>query len=60
MPEQTTERGPQYHTRNFPDTRSEDYLLTCYTCGTPVHIHNGVEQPHRCRIDLDAQRNKIT
>jgi hypothetical protein len=60
MPEQTAERGPQYHTRNFPDTPSEDYLLNCYVCGAPVHIHKGEEQPHRCRIDLDQQRNRST
>jgi hypothetical protein len=56
----TVKEPPQYHTRNFPQTDNPDYYLNCYTCGQPVHIHDGAEQPHRCRIDLDAQLNRIT
>ena len=26
-------------------------------CGATVQVVDGVQQPHRCRIDLDAQRN---
>jgi hypothetical protein len=51
---------PRYHTRNHPATDNPHYLLNCYVCGTPVHIDKGVEQPHRCRIDLDRQKNRLT
>lgn len=51
---------PRYHTRNHPETNNPHYVLNCYVCGGPVHIIEEAEQPHRCRIDLDAQKNRIT
>lgn len=40
--------------------RTDDYSLNftklCMVCGATVTYADGQEQPHRCRIDLDAKR----
>ena len=32
------------------------FTFTHGVCGATVHVVDGIQWPHRCRIDLDAQR----
>lgn len=34
----------------------DTFTCLCVTCGSTVQVTGGREQPHRCRIDLDAQK----
>jgi hypothetical protein len=38
---------------------SLDFTKTCNVCGETVTVAGGIVQPHKCRIDLDAQRNPM-
>lgn len=35
---------------------TDTFTFDCKVCGATVHVEEGQRQPHRCRIDLDAQR----
>lgn len=35
-----------------------DFTFLHKVCGARVWVKQGQEQPHRCRIDLDAQRRR--
>lgn len=28
------------------------FTCTCRTCGAEIHVIDGVEQPHRCRVEI--------
>jgi hypothetical protein len=43
-------------TLNLPEGVHDTFTHRCVTCGATVHVEHGETQPHRCRIDLDAQR----
>lgn len=44
--------------RAFPlgDGVTDTFSFTCHVCGETVDVDKGKVQPHRCRVDLDAQR----
>lgn len=35
---------------------SLNFSHPCHFCGADTHVVDGQRQPHRCRVDLDAQR----
>lgn len=37
-------------------TWTATFTYPCRTCGVTVQVIEGRQQPHRCRIDLDAQK----
>lgn len=38
------------------DRAAWHFTRACNVCGAEVTVAGGVEQPHTCRIDIDAQR----
>lgn len=41
-----------------PALAYDTFTKTCKVCGGTVQVEKSVEQPHRCRIDLDAQKGQ--
>lgn len=40
------------------DVVYDTFTHLCVTCGATVQFTKGKEEPHRCRIDLDAGRGQ--
>ena len=40
----------------YTSTASLNFTRPCTLCGGEISVVNGQRQPHRCRIDIDAQR----